>query len=229
MIQNQTGQTHINMHTGNIPQNMNHGGHEVLDVHEVLSGTIGTLNQYSLLRKYVKDTELLDIIDRQYQFIQNEYNITLDCFKSGQDPAQPTQSYKMKQNNDFIYGLTPTRPKKPIQSEMEMSDELVAGALLQACKTAASTKTMAALESTNPVVRRVLADSIPNCIEMAYELSIYQNKHHSYQVPQFSQQDMLQIKNSFAPAQGQPEIQYNNNLQGNMMSNNMMRNNTMPH
>ena len=72
-------------------------------------------------------------------------------------------------------------------------------------------KTMAALETTNPVVRRVLADSVPNCIEMAYELSIYQNKHHYYQVPQLAQQDMQQLLNSFATV-GQPAMP-NQNLQ----------------
>lgn len=223
-MQNQQGpnQTHINMHTGNIPQQLNHGGHEVMDISEVLSGTIGTLNQYTLLRKYVKDPELIDIMNRQYQFIQNEYNITLDCFKSGKDPAQPTQSYNMKQNNDFIYGLAPTQPKKPIQSEMEMSEELVAGCLLSYAKNNAAAKTMAACETTNPVVRRVLADSIPNCIEMAYELSIFLNKHQKYQVPQYSQQDMTQIINSFAPAQGNPQIQMNNNIP-------QMNNNNLPH
>ena len=215
MIQNQQGQTHVNMQTGSIPQQLNHGGHEVMDVHSVLSGTVGTLNQYSLLRKYVRDPDLLNIMDRQYQFIQNEYNITVDCFKSGQDPAQPTQTYNMTQNNDFIYGLAPSAPKKPIQSEMEMSEELVAGCLLSYAKNNASAKTMAACETTNPVVRRVLADSVPNCVEMAYELSIFLNKHQKYQVPQFSQQDMMQIVNSFAPATGKPAIQYSNsnNLQ----------------
>ena len=216
-MQFQQGQNHINMHTGVVPPQLNHGGHEVMDVHEVLAGAIGALNQYALLRKYVKDPELLDIIDRQYQFTQNEYNITLDCFKSGQNPAQETQSYKMNQNNDFIYGLSPKPPKKPIQSEMEMSEEIVAGCLLATCKNNATAKTMAACETTNPVVRRVLADSIPNCIEMAYELSIYQNKHQSYQVPQFSQQDMMQIVNSFAPAQGQSQIQNNPNNPFNTM------------
>ena len=71
-------------------------------------------------------------------------------------------------------------------------------------------KTMAALETTNPVVRRVLADSVPNCIEMAYEISLYQNKHHYYQVPQLAQQDMQQLLNSFAPAQGMPQMPNNN-------------------
>ena len=59
-------------------------------------------------------------------------------------------------------------------------------------------KTMAATETCNPVVRRVFADSVPNCIEMAYELAIYQNKHHYYQVPQLAAQDMQQLLNSFA-------------------------------
>ncbi|MCP1491488.1 spore coat protein [Peribacillus frigoritolerans] len=205
--QYQQGQVHQNMQTGAIPPQMNHGGHEVFDVHEVLSGAIGTLNTYTLLRQHVQDQELLDILDRQYQFIQDEYNISLECFQTGQDPSKPTQSYKMNQGNDFIYGLTPTQPKKPLQSVSEITDECISGLMLAAVKSAASMKAMAALEITNPVVRRVFADSVPNCIEMAYEISIYQNKHHYYQVPQLAQQDMQQMMNSYAPAQGN-----NNNL-----------------
>ncbi|CAK6470875.1 spore coat protein [Peribacillus castrilensis] len=205
--QNQQGQVHQNMQTGAIPPQLNHGGHEVFDVHEVLSGAIGTLNTYTLLRQHVQDQELLDILDRQYQFIQDEYNISLECFQTGQDPSKPTQSYKMNQGNDFIYGLTPTQPKKPLQSVSEITDECISGLMLAAVKSAASMKAMAALEITNPVVRRVFADSVPNCIEMAYEISIYQNKHHYYQVPQLAQQDMQQMMNSYAPAQGN-----NNNM-----------------
>lgn len=203
-MQFQSGQTHQNMQTGAVPPQLNHGGHEVMDVHEVLSGSIGAMNQYTMLRQYVKDQELLGILDRQYQFMQQEYNTTVDCFHSGQDPAVPTQSYEMTQDNDFIYGLTPTQPKKPIQSISEITDENVSGLMLGAVKSSAALKAMAACEVTNPVVRRVLADSVPNCIEMAYELSIYQNKHHYYQVPQFSPQDTQQITQSYAPAQGNP-------------------------
>jgi spore coat protein CotF len=205
--QYQQGQVHQNMQTGAIPPQLNHGGHEVFDVHEVLSGAIGTLNTYTLLRQHVQDQELLDILDRQYQFIQDEYNISLECFQTGQDPSKPTQSYKMNQGNDFIYGLTPTQPKKPLQSVSEITDECISGLMLAAVKSAASMKAMAALEITNPVVRRVFADSVPNCIEMAYEISIYQNKHHYYQVPQLAQQDMQQMMNAYAPAQGN-----NNNM-----------------
>ncbi|MGE7768412.1 spore coat protein [Peribacillus sp. NPDC096540] len=202
-MQNQQGQTHQNMQTGAIPPQMNHGGHEVFDVHEVLSGTITTLNTYMVLRQYVQDQELMDILDRQYQFIQEEYNISLECFQTGQDPSKRTQSYKMNQGNDFIYGLTPTQPKKPLQSASDITDEYISSCMLGEVKSAASLKAMSALEITNPVVRRVFADSVPNCIEMAYEISIYQNKHHYYQVPQLAQQDMQQILNSFAPAPAQ--------------------------
>lgn len=211
-MQNQQEQMHQNMHTGNVPPQMNHGGHEVFDMHEVLSGTIGTLNSYMLLRQHIKDPELLNILDRQYQFIQDEYNITVECFKTGQNPSHPTQSYKMNQGNDFVYGLKPSQPKKPWQSVSEISDEFISSCMLASCKTGASSKTMAACEVTNPVVRRVLADSVPNCIEMAYELSIYQNKHHYYQVPQLAQQDMTQLLNAFAPAQGQMQMPPNNNM-----------------
>ncbi len=232
MMQNQQGQMHQNMHTGAVPPQLNHGGHEVFDVHEVLSGSIGTMNQYLMLRPQIKDQELLAILDRQYKFMQDEYNITLECFQTGQDPAHRTQSYNMTQGNDFVYGLKPSQPKKPMQSMTEISDEFISGCMLAACKSGASQKTMAALETTNPVVRRVLADSVPNCIEMAYEISVYQNKNHYYQVPQLSEQDTQQILNSFAPAQGSPQTQnmnMNTNAGMNAGMNNMYPNNNMKH
>jgi spore coat protein CotF len=225
MMQNQQGQMHQNMHTGNVPPQLNHGGHEVIDLNEVLGAAIGTMNSYMLLRQYVKDPELLDILDRQYKFMQDEYNITLECFKTGQNPSHPTSKYMMNQGNDFIYGMKPSQPKKPFQSVSEINDEYISSCMLASCKSGASMKTMAALETTNPVVRRVLADSIPNCIEMGYELSIYQNKHHYYQVPQLAEQDMNTYRNAFAPAQAQAMGQ----PMGQMPNNNMNMNNNMPH
>lgn len=212
MTQNPFGQTHQNMHTGAVSQQMNHGGHELFDVHEVLSGAVASLNMAMIVRPHVKDPELLDILDRQYRFALDEYNITVECFKTGRDPSHPTQSYKMKQGNDFVYGMKSSQPKKPMQNESEISDEIISGFLLDAAKTSASAKTMAALETTNPVVRRVLADSVPNCIEMAYELAIYQNKHHYYQVPQLAQQDMQQLLNAFTTG-GQPSMPNNKPMQ----------------
>ena len=185
---------------------LNHGGHEVFDLHEVLSGMINVLDQFMMFRVFVKDPELLDILDRQYSFILDQYNITCECFSTGQDPSHPTKKYMMKQNNTVTYGLKPSQPKKPNQSINEIKDQGISGHMLGLIKSTASLLTMTTLEVTNPVVRRVLADSVPNYIEMAYEIFLYQNKQQYYQVPQLNQQDMTQMTSGFAPFTGQPQM-----------------------
>lgn len=185
----------------NMPLSTNHGAHELFDAHEVLSGMIGALNQCVLMREQIKDPELLSILDRQYAFMLDEYNITVEAYKTGQDPQHPTRSYKMQLGNDFKYGLSPGEPKKPIQSANELDDSIIAGSLLSMHKTGAVGKTGAALETCNPVLRRVLQDSVPNCIEMAYEVSLYQNKKGDYQVAQLSPQDMQIMLNMYGQGQ----------------------------
>ena len=183
------------------PMSMNHGAHEVLDVHEVLGAAIGALNQCVLMRDQIQDPELLAILDRQYAFMLDEYNITAECYKTGHDPKHPTKTYNMQMSNDVKYGLTAGEPKKPIQSPTEVNDGILAGSLLAMHKTSAVGKTQAALESTNPVVRRVLQDSVPNCVEMAYEVSLYLNKRGIYQVPQLAQNDMNIMLNMYGQAE----------------------------
>lgn len=78
--------------------------------------------------------------------------------------------------------------------------------MLSLVKSHAGLLSMSALEVTNPVVRRVLAAQIPNFIEMAYEIFLYQNKHGYYQVPQLSKQDMTAMTTAFAPLQGQVQM-----------------------
>ena len=175
----------------------NHGAHEVMDMHETLSTVIGGLDQCVLLRDQIQDPELRNMMDRQYQFCVDEYNTLVECFKTGRDPSQPTGHYEMTENNKFTYGIKPGQPKKPITQASELNDEMISGYLLSSHKATATAKLAASLETTNPVVRRVLADSIPNCIEMAYEVSIYQNRKGYYQVPQLSSQDTVTITNCY--------------------------------
>lgn len=182
------------------PLSMNHGAHEVLDVHEVLSTIIGGLDQMVLFRDKINSPELLSILDRQYAFMLDEYNITVEAFKTGKDPKHPTRSYNMQMGNDFSYGLTPSEPKKPIQAATDLNDSIIAGFLLGMHKAGATGKTAAALEATNPVVRRVLQDSVPNCVEMAYEISLYQNKMGEYQVPKLSPTDMSTMLHMYGTA-----------------------------
>ena len=191
-----------NIHTNSDqPMSMNHGAHEILDVHEVLSAAIGGLNQMVLMRDQIQDPELLSILDRQYAFMLDEYNITLEAYQTGMDPKHPTRTYNMQMNNKTNYGLTPQPPKKPIQSPNEVDDALISGSLLAIHKAGAVGKTGAALESTNPVVRRILQDSVPNCVEMAYEISLYQNKRGFYEVPKLASVDMSLMLNAYGKAE----------------------------
>ncbi|MDF2668647.1 MAG: spore coat protein [Paenibacillus sp.] len=199
------------MPTNNMTQaqgaaNFNHGGHEIFDVHEVLTCSINVLDQFMMCRQYVKDQELLSILDRQYNFMLSQYNLTVECFTTGQKPGQETGTYMITNMTQPIYGLKPTPPCKPNQSMADIKDSGLSSHMLGLIKSHASLLTMSSLEVTNPVVRRVLASQVQNFIEMAYEIFLYQNKHGYYQVPQLAAADMQSMLNSFAPAAGMPQM-----------------------
>ncbi|CAH0272256.1 hypothetical protein SRABI96_03727 [Peribacillus sp. Bi96] len=184
----------------NMMPNVNHGGHEIFDTHEVLAGFINVLDQYQLFDQHIKDQELKAILNHQYTFITDVYNIAVEAFSQGKKPSHVSQPYEMNQKNDVIYGLSPSQPKKPNQSVNDMNEHGVSGHMLGLIKSTGSLLAMTAAEMTNPVLRRVVADSVPNFIEMAYEIFLYQNKHRYYQVPQLAPQDMTQMIKSFAPS-----------------------------
>lgn len=202
-MQQQTNMNNQQMMQNNPATDTMHGGHELMDVHEVLHCMIVTLDQYLLYKEHTKDQELMDMIDRQHQFMLDEYNVLAECFKSGQNPSHHTTKYMMTQNNDVVYGLTPSQPNKPKMNASEIGDKCISNYMIGLIKASANEMTKASLEVTNPVVRRVIADSIPNHIEMAYEIFQYQNKHQYYQVARLDQQDMQTIINSYAPSTSQ--------------------------
>ncbi|MFC0274652.1 spore coat protein [Metabacillus herbersteinensis] len=210
-MQNQMNQPNMQQ-SPNMSPTMNHGGHEIFDGHEILSSFINALDQYQLFDQHLQDQELKGILHRQYTFINDLYNVAVQSFSTGQDPSHPTQSYKMEQSNDVIYGLKPAQPKKPNQSVSEINEQGISGHMLGLIKSTGSMLGMAACEITNPVFRRVIADSVPNFVEMGYELFLYQNKHHYYQVPQLAPQDMTQMLNGFAPSQTGQQMQQGKNI-----------------
>jgi spore coat protein CotF len=211
-MQNQMNQQQGIQQSTNMPPKMSHGGHEMFDAHEVISGTISFLDHYQLYDQYIKDQELKTILQRQYTFINDLYNVMVEAFSTGSKPSHSTQVYNMQQNNDVVFGLKPSQPKKPNQSVNELSDQCISSFMLGQCKSMSGVLGMAACEITNPVLRRVLADSVPNYVEMAYELFLYQNKHQYYQVPQLQQQDMNQLLNAFSPSTGQINKQIQPNI-----------------
>ncbi|WP_096440646.1 spore coat protein [Alteribacter populi] len=190
--------------SANMPPNMSHGGHELFDAHEVIGGVTGLLDQYQMYTQHIQDPELKDILNRQTSFMTELYNTVVESYQTGQKPSQSTKVYNMTQSNDVMYGLQPSQPAKPIQSINELSDDHISSFMLGQVKGLASTMAMTALEMTNPVLRRVIGDSVPNLIEMSYEVFLYQNKHGYYQVPQLAEQDMTQMLQSHVPAPHPP-------------------------
>ncbi|WP_174615603.1 spore coat protein [Virgibacillus ihumii] len=179
-----------------------YGAHDMFDAHEALSTLIGGMDQYTMYEQQAQDPELKTMMQKHKTFCTQLYNTMVDTFKSGQDPSTPTQSYEMQQDNNVIYGMQPSQPKTPIQSTTELNDECISGFMLGCMKANATAFTSAALEMSNPVMRRILQDSIPNMAEMAYEIFLYQNKNHYYQVPKLQPQDMQAFQNSYGPTQG---------------------------
>ncbi|RDW21091.1 spore coat protein [Oceanobacillus arenosus] len=184
-----------------IPANISHGGHEVIDAHEAISGLIGTLEHYYLYESHIQDPELKTMLTRQKDYLTQMYNTIVEALKTGSEPAIKTQTYNMAASNNTLYGMQPTQPKTPAQSANEINDQCISGFWLGHLKASSSAFPMTALEISNPVLRRVFADSVPNLIEMAFEVYLYQNKHHYYQVPQLKQEDMQNYINAFAPVQ----------------------------
>ncbi len=201
MNQNQQFNQQQQQSSGMSPQHQ-FGGHELLEVHEAIGAVTGSLDHFVMYSQHVQDQELSTIMQRQKSFLTQMYNTILDTLKSGKDPAVKTQTYLMEENNQSIYGMKPSTPKTPIQSMNELNDECISSGIIGHLKGIASSFTLTALEATNPVLRRIFADSIPNVIEMAYEMYLYQNKHQYYQVAQLQPQDMQAIINSHAPIQG---------------------------
>ncbi|WP_404819701.1 spore coat protein [Sutcliffiella horikoshii] len=214
-MQNQPTQQGSNMNQNQMPPNMNmnmagtqtpstnHGGHELYDAHEVIAGIISMLDQYQMYEQHIQDPVLKDILTRQTAFVTQVYNTVVESFRTGQKPTVSTQVYKMTQTHDVVYGIQPTQPKKPNQSVSDLADNGLSAYMLGQTKGLATLLAMTALEMTNPVLRRVIADSVPNFIEMSYEIFLYQNKHQYYQVPQLAMQDMNTMLQSYVTISNQ--------------------------
>ncbi|WJV19785.1 spore coat protein [Rossellomorea marisflavi] len=179
---------------------LNHGGHELFDAHEVIAGIISMLDQYQMYEPHIQDPALKDILHRQSSFVTTLYNTIVESFSTGSKPQVPTQVYEMTQEHQTVYGIKAGAPKKPNASVQDLSDNGLSAYMLGQTKSLASLLAMTALEMTNPVLRRVVADSVPNFIEMSYETFLYQNKHGYYQVPQLQAQDMALMIQSYAPS-----------------------------
>jgi len=170
------------------------GGHELMMTKEAIGSIVGTLEHLHLCKKDVQDKQLLDILISQTGYLTQVYNLILHVCHSAQEPKAKLEAYMMHTNNNMTtFGLTEKDPSTPIMTLDQVDDQIVSTALLSHLKGIATILTTASIEATHPVLRRLLADSIHNIIEMAFEIYLYQNEKGYYEVPQYNSADMKQL------------------------------------
>ncbi|MBD2867748.1 spore coat protein [Paenibacillus arenilitoris] len=171
------------------------GAHETMELHEVLNSTIDCINLMQLYRPYVKDQRLLQIVDRQLQFITNDYNMTVQSLaQQGRGQAVP---YRAPMNAAPVYGLDNPAQQSPNLTVNQMDDRDVACGLLGCHKSSASMKMIAALECADPQLRRMMQQSAVNCSELAYEVWQYMNQAGYYQVPTMKEMTTNTVLSSY--------------------------------
>lgn len=176
------------------------GAHEVMELHEVLTATIDTLNKFQLLRPHVQDPQLGQVLERQTQMMMQEYNNMVNTMHhQGAAQAVPTRA---PQNFQPQYGLNNPMANFPNNSMRQMDDRDVASMMLCAHKASASMRMIAALECADPTLRRMIQLSAVNCAEHAYETWMYMNMRGYYQVPTLQDMTQQTMLNQYQPKQG---------------------------
>ncbi|WP_018130947.1 spore coat protein [Effusibacillus pohliae] len=163
----------------------NLGAHEVMELHEVLTDAIDGINQFQLYRPHVQDPQLRQILDKQIQFMTQEYNSIVQALQ--QQGAGQAVPYRTPRQANVQYGLQNPATVTPNASANQMDDRDVASGMLGCHKASACTRMVAALEFANPQLRRMVQQSAVNCAEQAYEVWQYMNQKGYYQVPTMQQ------------------------------------------
>lgn len=157
------------------------GAHEVMEVHEMLSCAINGINEFQLLRQYVRDPQLRGILETQLQFMSQEYNNMIQMLH-GQGMRQAVP-YRTPKNIAPVYGLDNPGTQTPNMPNETIDDRDVSSAMLGYHKSSATDKMRAALECADPNIRRMMQQSAINCAEQAFEIWQYMNHSGYYQIP----------------------------------------------
>lgn len=175
-----------------------YGAHEVMEIHEVLTDTINGINQFQLYSPYVKDQQLRQILDRQVQFMVQEYNNLIQVVNQrGMSQATP---YRTPMTTVPAYGLNNPTPQAPNSSMNQMNDRDVASGMLGCHKSSAIMRTMASLECADSELRHMIQQGANNCAEKAYEVWQFMNQQGYYQVPTMKETTTNTMLNAYTPA-----------------------------
>lgn len=161
------------------------GAHEIMEAHEILTSAIDSLNTSHLIRGHVKDQMLSQIIDRQINFMEKEYNDMVSYLT--QNRGVNPDVYHSQRANTINYGLRQPAQVAP-QNQGQINDRDCASIMMGMHKCSASRKMKACLECADPQLRRIMMQGANSCAEQAYEIFSFMNQRGMYQVPTMQQQ-----------------------------------------
>jgi len=175
------------------------GAHEVMEIHEVLTDAINTINQFELYRPHIRDQHLGQMLDRHVQFMTQEYNNTVQAVSHG--GAGQAVPFRVPKTTRPIYGLDNPTTQSPNTSVNQMDDRDVASGMLCAHKAGAVFKMAGALECADPNLRRMMQQSAVNCSELAYDVWQFMNQKGYYQVPTMKENTTNTVLNTYGQSQ----------------------------
>lgn len=173
------------------------GAHEIMEMHEVLCETINCINTFQLFQQHVTDAGLRQILDRQLEFLNNEYNSMVNTLHThGWAQAVP---YRAQKGGTPKYGLQQPATEAPNASPQQLDDRDIAACMLSSAKCSATMRMHAALECADPNLRSMLLQAAQNSAEMAYETWNFMNQKGYYQVPTMMPQTTQTMINVYQP------------------------------
>jgi len=177
------------------------GAHEVMEIHEILSGAINAVNSFDLYRPHIKDPQLRDIVSRHRDFAIQEYNSMVNSLQQrGVQPA-PMFGYIGESSFSPKYGLRNPSPERPGGS---IDDKGIASGVLGIHKCSATKRMTAAVECADPQVRQSIIQGAINCADQAFEVFQYMNQRGWYQVPTMQPNTTQTVLGHYQPTQGGP-------------------------
>lgn len=175
-----------------------YGAHECIECHEILSDTINGINQFELYRPHVKDQKLGQILDRQINFMIQEYNNLVNHLHNRD--IKPGSTYQAQSNFSPKLGLRNPSPESPNYNINQLNDRDIASGMLGWAKSSVVFTTLAALECTDPNLRNIMKNCVLTKFDMAYETFQYMNQMDFYQVPTMQENTTQTMVNSYQPA-----------------------------
>jgi len=173
------------------------GAHEAMQVHESLSSLINGINNFQLYRPHIRDQQLMSILDRQINEIQNHYqNLTNYVHNQGMHAAEPLRGPSM---SSIKYGLHNPSPIQPKTNPGELDDRDVASAMLSADKACSLVCSISSLECADANLRQMVTSCAIACNNMAYEVFQYMNQKGYYQVPTMMSKTTNTMVQSYQP------------------------------